>query len=234
MGAVTQVLAEWRRRCAAMAAWLNREPWGRCYTLPDGNLFPQPEPNIVLEEARRWVSDVVDCGWDLQRWREKHSEDWQRLNGGLSLYRPSLILGPRWEPMYFFEPDTGDLLPSHWWAFAELMMNPERERLGRCDRCGRFYVSEGRYRRKRYCSRRCAHAVAANRYLGRRYAAYRERRLALARRLLRRWRPRYGDWKAWLVAQSQSGPARLTRNFLTRCVAKGEITPPSGQFKQRR
>jgi hypothetical protein len=181
----------------------------------------------VLAQAGRWVSDVLAFQWDLQRWREKHPADWQQINRGLSLYRPSLILGPGGKSMYYFESaHDRDLLPPHWWAFAELMMNPERERLGRCDRCQRFYVSEGRYKRKRFCSRRCAHAVAASRYVGRRYAAYRQRRLALARRLLRRCGPRCGDWKARLVKATRAGPVRLTRNFLTRCELKRELTPP--------
>lgn len=228
-----QMLGADRQRVAAMAAWLNGDQWrDSCYMLPDGSVFPQREPQPVLEQARRWVSDVLAFRWDLQRWREKHSGDWQHINDGFGLYRPSLSLGLGGKPMYWFEHVEAVALPPHWWAFAELVMNPERDRLGRCQRCQRFYVSEGRYKRQRFCSWRCAHAVAASRYVGRRYAAYRQQRLELAQRLLPGWRPRFGDWKAWLVKRAGHSPVSLTRNFLTRCVFQRKLTPPTEPSKK--
>ncbi len=186
-----------------------------------------------MGRVRQWVGDVVTLGWDLRCWREKHPRDWHEINSCLGLYRPSIAFLHHGEPQYFFEPsDPAALLPMHWWAFAELIMNPERERLGRCDRCGRFYVSLGWYRRKRYCSWGCAHAVAASRYVGRCYGEYRKQRLELARRLLPHWRPCDGDWKAWLVKEAQlvkepqADTVKLTRNFLTRCEFKRELTAP--------
>src|SRR5262249_21704427 len=41
-------------------------------------------------------------------------------------------------------------------AFIELVSSPLWDRVGKCDRCGRYYVSEGAYLRKRFCSRSCA------------------------------------------------------------------------------
>jgi hypothetical protein len=222
-------VVEKRQELAAVTAWLNCDSWyGRMFELPDGWVFPQQETEEFIEPVRVLVSELIALGWDLFQWRERHPKDWDVFERGLRQYRPLPILDSKRRLMLHYEPVGALVLPSLWWVLVFLLMNPEHGRLGRCPRCQRFYVSKRRYvrRRRLYCSRHCAHNAAASQYVGRQHAAYRKKRLALARRLLRRWRPRFGDWKPWLVSKTRGGPVMLTKNFLTRCELRRELFPP--------
>ena len=221
-----KIAAKNRFELAAIAAGLNGDRWhGPLLELPDGNFFPQSDPE-ECQIVKQWAGDLIRLGWDLRRWRDEHEKDWAHFEQGLALYRPEPYLdGAKQLKFQYLPIDTAGtpILPSRWWVFALLAGNPERERFGRCYRCQRFYVSEGRYTRKRYCSRRCAHNTAASHYGGRHYATLRKQRLAMALRLLPRWRPSFGDWKGWMVREAKG---LLTRNFLTRCELLRQRTPP--------
>jgi hypothetical protein len=198
-------------------------------------LFPQPGLREIREEVARWVTGLIEAHWNLFRWRQRDNAAWSELDKGLAQFRPSLVLMGDRRPEYFFVPADKESpeLPSHWFVFVDLLMNPERERLGRCERCRRFYVSSGRYLRKKYCNRNCAQKVASTKYILKRKREERERKITLARKLLARWRPRHGDWKRWLVRAARHEKARLTLSFVTRAAKKGDLVPRRSAKKEK-
>ena len=217
-----------RKFVEAVTAWLNGDPWNYpTYTLPDGILFPYPEPKEVLDEVKGWVRQLLDLNWDLKRWRESHKGEWEYIERLMRTYYAIPVLTDRNGLMLHFEcADSSLPLGPHVWAFLELLMNPERERLGQCDRCRKFYASTGRYRRKKFCSRRCARNETASRYIARKRRELRDGRLALAKRLLSGYTRRCGPWKPWLVLKTKVTKNPLTLTFLSRAVGKGDLASP--------
>jgi hypothetical protein len=222
------------KRLQATREWLNGRTTRYPYRLPDGSLFPQVELPENRKKVAEWVTGLIEVHWDLSRWRQiDQGVAWADLNEGLGLYRPSLILTGGGNPEYRFDPSDDECLPSYCLLFADLVMNPEHERLGRCARCRRFYVSTGRYLRKKYCNRNCAQKVASTKYILNRKREARERKITLARKLLPRWTLRYGDWKRWLVRAARHEKPRLTLSFVTRAAKRGELVPRGLQERRK-
>ena len=217
-----------RKFIEAAAIWLNGYVWNEAtYTLPDGVVFPYTELEEVLNQVRSWMRQLLDSNWDLWQWREQHKKEWERIERMMSGYYPIPILVGRNDLTLYFEY-TNSLLPigSHVWAFLGVLMNPERERLGQCDRCRKFYASTGRYTRKKFCSMRCARNETASRYIARKRRELRDGRLALAKRLLSGYTRRCGPWKPWLVLKTKGTKNPLTLTFLSRAVREGDLASP--------
>jgi hypothetical protein len=217
-----------RKFVLAVAAWLNGDPWDQeGYDLPQGTVFPYPELDEVLDEVRGWVRQLLSSNWRLERWREINWKEWKHIERTLSVFKPVPILDDSNKLRLYFERTDSPLpLDAHVWVFIELLRNPEREQLGLCDRCDKFYASMGRYRRKKFCSKRCARNATVTRYMGRRRHELRQVKINLSKRLLRRFGNRHGDWKRWLFLKTKGTKNQLTPTFLTRAVSKGDLANP--------
>lgn len=217
---------DYQSRLLPLAGWLNRERWRGGEFLPDGSSLDLcQEPKEIVERVRQCIVDVIAEKWDIPRWRKAHLADWEELCRCLALYRLVPVLDHNGQLFDYFEPAAlaTPLLAPHWWAFYDLLQNPERERLGRCERCQRFYVSSGRYTRKKFCSQQCARYNAATRYKRKLDRKLRESKLRLARRTLHRWKPRHGDWKRWLVRATKHSRTPLTLRFISRASNRGDL-----------
>jgi hypothetical protein len=118
------------------------------------------------------------------------------------------------------------------WMFTNLVTSPLRDRLGKCERCGRYYLSQGRYVNKRFHSRQCAWRTSAERAVYRRRDTERHRKVAEAKRAIRQLvfdKPDAPDWKAWVA--NRSG---VTHKWLTRALHRGEQGKPGGLVLSKR
>lgn len=232
------IKAYYLKRLHATQDWLNGQTRRvLSYHLPDGTLFPQPDLQEFREEVAGWVTSVIRAQWDLAVWKQRDNNAvWNHLNERLGLYRPELVFIGRDKLEYWFRPadDECSMLPSHWFVFADLLMNPEHDRLGRCDRCQKFYVSGGHYQKKRYCTRGCAQKAASTKYIVRRKREERGGKIALAERLLLKWKPRYGNWKRWIIGKARLKKPGLTLAFVTRAANKGDIVPRQYMTREER
>ena len=229
----TRIRDEVREFIETFAAWLNggRSDQGK-YDLEDGTPFPYTATDEVLDQVRGWVRQLISSDWNLEKWREAHWDVWKEIERRLGGYRPAPILvsnrnGLRLDWSFCYER-TDSVLPldPHVWAFIRLVMNPERERLGLCERCNKFYVSKGRYRRKIFCSLHCARNATVSRYMSRRRYKLRQVKINHAKRLLHGYRSSHGDWKRWLSLETKGTEIELTPAFLTRAVSKGDLVNP--------
>lgn len=114
------------------------------------------------------------------------------------------------------------------WMFALLITNPQWEKLGGpCSNpnCGKFYLKKT-VRPGTYCSRTCAWATTARVATTRSRQHERERRLERAISLCEEWKNTRTSrsWKQWVSHAGRKD--RLTSNFLTIAVRKGELNPP--------
>jgi hypothetical protein len=204
---------------------LNDERWDQAlYDFPDGTEFPYPGHPEELDQVRGWVCQLLASDWVLERWREGHWKEWKEIERVLRIHRPTPVLVERNQLALQFErADSYTLFVPHVWAFIELLRNPERERLGLCERCNKFYVSKGRYRRKKFCSMRCARNATVSRYIKRRRHELRQAKINHAKRLLSGYKPSHGNWKRWLFLKTEGKKNQLTPAFLSRAVSKGDL-----------
>lgn len=96
---------------------------------------------------------------------------------------------------------------------------------GLCKRCGKpFHIRV--LRPRKFCSRRCANWYFAVMSRRKSRAKQRQDKLRRVRDLLTeykvRWRHSWPDWQSWLIEVDP----RLTRQFLSKCVARGELRIP--------
>ena len=116
-------------------------------------------------------------------------------------------------------------------VFTDLASSPLRDRVGKCDRCSRYFVSEGAYLRKRFCSRNCAKSEFALKATQKRREQENEqkrRAVAQAIHALEKRRRRPLDWKEWVAEQ-----AGVTKKWITRAINRGEIRSPETSEKQK-
>lgn len=179
---------------------------------------------------------------------KRHFGQWQKTNPDLDSSLQNVVSGTHYfllssqdgraQPHLRFYHPVGNQKPVQesaryaCLAFSELASSPLRDRVGKCDRCGRYYVSEGAYLRKRFCSRSCAKSEFAVRATQRRREQETEqkrRAVAQAIHALETRRRRPVNWKEWVSEQ-----AGVTKKWITRAINRGEIRPPETSEKQKK
>jgi len=107
-------------------------------------------------------------------------------------------------------------------CFIELVRHPECERLGKCQRCGRYFYG---HRGQKCCPRprRCGSYRAAIEATKRKWRDERQRKLDRAKTEGAEWMRKKPslDWKLWVADR-----IGVTPKWVTRAVNSGELTPP--------
>lgn len=113
--------------------------------------------------------------------------------------------------------------------FIEIEQHQDRERLGKCLRCGRYFY--GRPRQKS-CPRprRCGAFLAATRATKRRLEKERNEKLDVAKRAIADWQIKRSriDWKIYVADR-----VGVTRKWITHAVNRGDLQPPAKSLKRR-
>lgn len=145
---------------------------------------------------------------------------------------------PEEEPPEEFDPAAEDDyagLVAASARIATLITSPFYNRIGRCARCGKFYLAESDRADRKYCSQRCASFDTAVKATKERRKQNREAKLRRVQQQIRRFEEltaqvrkqiadTKGGWQLWVA--EQTGPD-VTQRFVTRALNKGELTPPN-------
>ena len=191
----------------------------------------------AASKLRGFVDGWLAAGRDWQRWVEGNFAVWQAANAELS--RWTFVLGAdtggmREAPLIPYLQAkmalgaSADLVQGFAiWYLLGVLLGGDGARVGRCDRCRKYFYSQSRRGNKRYCSRSCNRVAGATRATRLQRAAERRRKLEAARSALKRLPPRRRtSWKQFVVAAAGRSGTILTPNFLTRAVSLGELVAP--------
>jgi len=209
---------------------------------PDGWSKPEAHPKL-LQLLRAWREATVEWAGLVRAWKASGSpKD--------SIPRPVAIKVPEGCPTVFEmqqrckvlltpDPRGGRWLPGVIYAgagkgwttwdiacskFIPLMLNPEAHRLGGpCPYCGKVFVRTTE-KRKRYCSKRCAHRAAAKASTRRLRAQAHAEKVDRVKDAIEKWRqkPRRLRWIPWVLAEIPD----MKKSWLTRAINRQEITAP--------
>jgi hypothetical protein len=131
------------------------------------------------------------------------------------------------DPEYLYDADRALQL------FMRYITSPLQEQIaGPCahEECGRLFFKRSKHPRK-YCSKRCAAAVAAVPAIMKKRKELRDQKTEVAQRSIEKWKQskRRGDWKRWVerdTSRQRRRELRITTQWLTRAVGKGDIRDP--------
>lgn len=105
--------------------------------------------------------------------------------------------------------------------FAELITDPLASLVGRCDRCGQYFIGQRKDRHTKYCSVKCARKDTNKKWRRHKFAvAHAEKiaRIQIAMQPMAAEEFRKPGWKKRLAAS-----ARVSQYFLTVAINKGEV-----------
>jgi len=202
--------------------------------------WPEPEAATVIRATyRRLLETWIAADRNFEDWRKQNPDLNFWLLKALSERISSLQPGPdgracvRWLRPPVDEPG---LLDAPTWVacehFIALVTSQYDKAVYKCDRCGNYYLSTSRRRRKRYCSRRCGSIATATESMSRRRLLDRQAKLERVARALGKLESVQpsptSDWKTWV-----SDNAGVTRKFLTRAVNKGDVQAPPEKRRGR-
>ncbi len=194
--------------------------------------FNSTIPKLEWKEPAR-LSEFVDT-WleserDLDRWRKKNPKLADLFDQTFS-HRHSVVQLPDGQIVHRLRPIPA--LPGYSVnaaLFGEFVLSPRRNSLGKCSRCGRYFLNFGRYKKK-YCEHRCAaHDSSVANMRTKREKEY-AKRLSAARRAI----PQVPDasphtednWKEVVAAE-----AGVKRNWVTRAINRGKLEVPKKILK---
>jgi hypothetical protein len=110
------------------------------------------------------------------------------------------------------------------WLFVKFITSPFYDRISKCPSC-RSYFFGLRGGGKKYCSRRCATGFTARQAMKAKRAEDQRQKLELAKDALNKYKAlkrKEEDWKGWIAKR-----AKVSRNWLTRALERGDISNPS-------
>jgi hypothetical protein len=194
--------------------------------------------NVLRQNLRSWVDRWIGGGpKPFAKFLEVHADVNREMNhvfnelrsrsgssGDLEVFSRLLLTPAEYQIRFEFEDPV---LQARSEA-VQLFINLTRSRIavGKCalPRCGRYFLNIGGQRRKECCKRQHTGAWIVER---RRQKTY-EDALARATRSIKQWQRarRSRDWKSWVAKK-----AKVTKNFLTARVSKGDLKPPKGEAR---
>lgn len=191
-----------------------------------------PVPQLASEmEGGTTLSEYVDTwlesGRDLNLWRKKNPKLAAIFDRTFS-HRHSVMQLPdgrivlQWRPL--------PALPGysiHAGGFGDFLLSPRRDSLGKCLRCGRYFLNFGRHERK-YCEHRCAAHDSAVKTTRTKREKEDAKRLSAARRAIRRLTMQnpIPNWKEVVAAE-----AGVKRNWVTHAINRGKLEIPKKILK---
>lgn len=189
--------------------------------------------SCVRERLRGYVDSWLKEERDWNHWADRNQSlcaslnrmygRWRHFIAGAGEARGDGRVVPvpvtQWSLSVDFTSDEERIEAIAAWYFLGIVLTPYRDRIGKCERCHRYFLA--RYRRldgfakRRFCGRSCK----AARNTGARRAEIHARKVAAVRSVIAAMPPGTTDWRGYVIMHV---PKRigLTRNFLTRNFGK--------------
>jgi hypothetical protein len=212
------------------------------WVLPDRSGKPlQFGPFFNRLELRRLVEAWNNAGRNAQKMLRQHREldPYFEIDDGRAPFQGLPQFDGTGLKLYLFARNPVDFsrvsgddptIAQARMCFMSFLLNADRDRLSEkpCARCGNYYL-KNTSRQKVYCSRKCGRNATAASATKKRLDAEHAGKLRIADELAQEWRfsRTKEGWKRWVSKQSVREGVRLTPNFLTRAVKKGQLTEPS-------
>jgi hypothetical protein len=185
----------------------------------------------VLNESpllRQYVDAWLECKRHFGKWKAAHPtlhQKLSRVNGETSYLLLSDRDGRAWFHLKFYHSTLDPLTAAVCECFTTLVRSPLRERVGKCERCERYFLSNRSYTKKRFCSRSCSSPATATKATQVRRSREREEKLLNVRRVIDNLKLRANDSPDRLERRI-AAQAMVTVKWLTRAVNRGEIALP--------
>jgi hypothetical protein len=181
----------------------------------------------LMEVARRHVAAIGDGSPRSPFVPASMSpESWERFARSYQLGKSAaaMFIGQAFQIDKSFKPqvvprprESVPTLPSPW-PIEQLQKNIS-PRIFLCTQCYRYFLA-ARAGRRCFCSPACAGKASALKFVPKKRAATKAENLRRAAAAICSW-DGTSDWKVWTAAR-----ARLTRNFITAAVNRGELKAP--------
>jgi hypothetical protein len=191
------------------------------------------EASDVRALLRSYVDEWLGTGMDgvaeepLKRSLSKAPNAYRAVHSYVSAYRPTIMLNDNGYHAHFgighlYEADPAKHAANQAsWLFVAMVDTPWRDRVYRCHRCKVYGVlprlSADPYKRGVHCAK-CRNKATAQASTDRKREELFEKRLALATEAWRRWTPKDGDRKAYVVAKvNKHMPSgeHISKNWVT-------------------
>jgi hypothetical protein len=185
---------------------------------------PRREEGPPLSEyADTWL----ESGRDLSIWRKKNPKlagifDGTFFQGHSVTQLPDGRIVDRLEIVPFLPRFSTKAA-----TFGFFLLSPRRDSLGKCLRCGRYFLNFVRHERK-YCKHRCAAHDSAVKSTRTKRDKEKAKRLSDARRAIRKLAMQnpMPNWKEVIAAE-----AGVKRNWVTRAINRGKLEIPKKILK---
>jgi hypothetical protein len=208
-----------------------------------------PQETLLLplsemqSELRRLIEMWHESGPNLGKLFRKYPELEEKTRWGKTRLRvmPDGAGYLDWEPVTpdnHLVTDKADFASDSYRALGFFMMlitNPLSHLLaGPCatSGCGRYFDKESKRARK-YCSPECGSAATAAAAVNKGRREKNSRKVRIAQRSIAKWKrgSRKADWKRSVVRDTSGQNDKLTMNWLTRAVRRGDIADPQLEAK---
>ena len=186
----------------------------------------------VRRLLRLYVDSWLACGRNYRLWWKQNRDLCTKLHKQIKRTDRAVLPsrdGRAW--VLSGKPLTGGLktwFDGQWEAaehFVTLITSPLYEKVCTCDRCGRYFLNNANYRKKRFCSRSCSKDATARASTRKRREAEREEKLERARLALQeyaRLKRRAVNWKVRVAKR-----ASVTTRWLTRAINRRDLQVPA-------
>jgi hypothetical protein len=181
------------------------------------------------QEAQTLLDSWMESGHEYGKWKAQYPKLFVQVEGTVSDTYYSLDElndEPITTRLYVLgkEPARSFCVYDLNWLFLNLLQNPLRNDLAKCDRCREWFLNRSGHRNKRFCRRRCAVLDSVTRWVKQRRERERHEKVKRAQAAIRDWtRDKGDDWKAWVSKRTC-----LSEKFLTRALNRGELKSPAG------
>lgn len=183
------------------------------------------------ESLRRCIDTWIEAGCHFGNWSTSNPNLYAKIKRFVEGYECNLAGGgdhravvsayPTEESRHALE---GSLELRAVESFLKIIRSSLFSAIGKCERCGKYFLNTFEHKDKKYCSRACASGDSAHRAMQAKREREREEKIKKARKAIRELKEggvETPDWKSWVVERTG-----LTRNWITYAVNTGDLKIP--------
>jgi hypothetical protein len=183
---------------------------------------------ILRAQLKTFVDSWMSAGFNASEWFLRNPDLFQALRDAINSRQRSLEISPeghlkivsvpqaRWFRRYYLNEAA--------WLFGGLVAGPLADAIGKCERCGRYFLKVSNYKNKKYCSRKCATNFTALKSTKERRDKERQDKVQRVNQAMKefiRLSPDNTNWKSWVAER-----AEVTQKWLTQAINRSDLKVP--------